>query len=72
MAKTQYSLSDNPQLRGRPAGWQLMVRDILIFQGAELIVPVTGEINLLPGTGSEPAFRNIDVNVDNGEITGLF
>ncbi len=72
MAKTPHSLSDNPQLKGRPAGWQLMVRDILIFQGAELIVPVTGEINLLPGTGSEPAFRNIDVNVDNGEITGLF
>jgi len=44
IAKTHLSLSDNPALRGVPEGWQLFIRDILIFKGAKLIVPVAGEI----------------------------
>jgi formate--tetrahydrofolate ligase len=72
MVKTHLSLSHNPLLKGRPRGWTLPIRNILIFGGAGFIVPVTGDINLLPGTGSDPAFRRIDVDTKKGKITGLF
>lgn len=72
MVKTQYSLSDNPAAIGAPKGWRLRVRDALLYGGAGLVCPVAGDISLMPGTGSRPAFRNIDVNVDTGEVTGLF
>lgn len=72
MVKTQYSLSDNPALKGVPKGWTLQVRDILHFGGAGLVVPVAGAITLMPGTGSRPAFRNIDVDTETGQVTGLF
>ncbi len=72
VAKTQMSISHDPALKGRPTGWTLPVQDILIYAGAELIVPVTGSIKLMPGTGSNPAFRGIDVNTDTGEVTGMF
>ncbi|MGB9710839.1 MAG: formate--tetrahydrofolate ligase [Thermodesulfovibrio sp.] len=71
MAKTHLSLSDNPELRGAPRGWQLFVRDILIFTGAKLIVPVAGEINLMPGTASNPNFRRIDVDLQTGKVIGI-
>lgn len=72
MAKTQYSLSHDPAKIGRPRGWRLPVQDILIYQGAGFIVPVAGEIKLMPGTGSNPAYRRIDVDVETGKIKGLF
>ncbi len=72
MAKTHLSLSHDPELKGRPRDWRLPVRDILVYKGAELIVPVAGDIKLLPGTGSDPAFRRIDVDVETGKVTGLF
>lgn len=72
MVKTQYSLSDDPTAKGAPANWRLRVRDALLFAGAGLVCPVAGDITLMPGTGSRPAFRNIDVNVKTGEVTGLF
>ncbi len=72
MVKTHLSLSHNPALKGRPAGWLLPIRSILIFGGAGFVVPVAGDIKLLPGTGSDPAFRRIDVDVERGKITGLF
>lgn len=72
MVKTQYSLSDDPKAKGAPKGWRLNVRDALIFAGAGLVCPVAGDISLMPGTGSRPAFRNIDVDVRTGEVTGLF
>lgn len=72
IAKTQMSISHDPSLKGRPTGWTLPVQDILIYAGAELIVPVTGAIKLMPGTGSTPAFRGIDVNTDTCEVTGMF
>ena len=72
MVKTQYSLSDNASLKGAPKDWSLHVRDALLYGGAGLICPVAGDINLMPGTGSRPAYRNIDVNVETGEVTGLF
>jgi len=72
MAKTQYSLSHDPKKLGRPKGWRLPVRDFLVYMGAGLIVPVTGDIKLLPGTGSNPAFRRVDIDVVTGKVKGLF
>jgi formyltetrahydrofolate synthetase len=72
MAKTQQSLSHNPELKGRPRGWTLPINDILVYKGAGFIVPVAGEIKLMPGTGSDPAFRRIDVDVNTGKVRGLF
>ena len=72
MAKTQYSLSHDPKLHGRPKGWVLPVRDVLIYQGAGLVVPVTGDIKLMPGTAANAAFRKIDVDVETGKVRGLF
>ncbi|MCL1856575.1 MAG: formate--tetrahydrofolate ligase [Kiritimatiellaeota bacterium] len=72
MVKTQYSLSHDPTLKGRPRGFTLPVRDILVYRGAGFIVPVAGDIKLMPGTGSDPAFRRIDLDVDTGKVRGLF
>ena len=72
MAKTQYSLSHDPKLLGRPRGWRLPVRNVLIYKGAGLVVPVAGEIKLMPGTSAAPAFRRIDVDVETGKVKGLF
>ena len=72
LAKTQYSLSHDPTRLGRPTGWRLPVRDILLYRGAGLIVPVAGEIKLMPGTSATPAYRRIDVDVETGKVKGLF
>ena len=72
MAKTQYSLSHDPNLMGRPTGWRLPVKDVLLYRGAGLVVPVAGEIKLMPGTSASPAFRRIDVDVETGKVRGLF
>ncbi|HAP32152.1 MAG TPA: formate--tetrahydrofolate ligase, partial [Firmicutes bacterium] len=72
MVKTHLSLSDNPNRKGVPKGWRLFVRDILTFKGAGFVVPVAGTINLMPGTGSNPAYRRIDVDVNTGKVKGLF
>ncbi len=72
MAKTQYSLSHDPNLLGRPKGWRFAVRDVLIYQGAGLVVPVSGEIKLMPGTSASPAYRRVDVDTSTGKVKGLF
>jgi len=72
MVKTHLSLSDNPNLKGVPRGWTLHVRDILTYKGAGFVVPVAGAISLMPGTGSDPAYRRIDVDVETGKVKGLF
>ncbi|MGA2615382.1 MAG: formate--tetrahydrofolate ligase [Spirochaetia bacterium] len=72
MVKTHLSLSHDPSVKGRPRGWTLPIRDILLYRGAGFVVPVAGDIKLMPGTASEPAFRNIDVDVKTGKVRGLF
>jgi formate--tetrahydrofolate ligase len=72
MVKTHLSLSHDPELKGVPKGWRLPVRDILVFTGARFLCPVTGAISLMPGTGSDPSFRRIDVDTETGQVTGLF
>lgn len=71
IAKTQKSLSDNPQLLGRPKGFTITVREIEIAAGAGFLVPITGDIMRMPGLPAHPASENININED-GEITGLF
>lgn len=72
MVKTHLSLSHDPTLKGRPEGWVLPIRDILTYGGAGFIVPVAGDIKLMPGTSSDPAYRRIDVDVETGKVKGLF
>ena len=71
MAKTQYSLSDDASLFGRPEGFTLNVREVYASAGAGFIVAVTGSIMTMPGLPKAPAANNIDVT-DDGVITGLF
>lgn len=72
MVKTHLSLSHDPDMKGRPTGWTLPIRDILVYQGAGFIVPVAGDIKLMPGTASDPAYRRIDIDMDTGKVKGLF
>lgn len=72
MVKTHLSLSDNPALKGVPKGWRLFVRDILTYGGAGFVVPVAGNISLMPGSGSNPAYRRVDVDVETGKVKGVF
>jgi formate--tetrahydrofolate ligase len=72
MVKTHLSLSHNPDWKGVPKGWVLPVRDILLFSGAKFLCPMTGTISLMPGTGSDPAFRRIDIDPETGLVKGLF
>ena len=71
MAKTQYSLSDDQTLLGRPEGFTLNVRDAYISAGAGFVVVLTGQIVTMPGLSKTPAAYSIDVDED-GKITGLF
>ena len=71
MAKTQYSLSDDPSLLGSPSGFDVHVRDMYVSAGAGFIVVLTGDIMTMPGLPKKPAAYSIDVN-ENGMITGLF
>jgi methylenetetrahydrofolate dehydrogenase (NADP+)/methenyltetrahydrofolate cyclohydrolase/formyltetrahydrofolate synthetase len=72
MVKTHLSLSDNPSLKGVPTKWKLYVRDVLTYGGAGFVVPVAGTISLMPGTGSNPAYRRVDVDTKSGKIKGIF
>jgi formate--tetrahydrofolate ligase len=71
MAKTQYSLSDNAKLLGRPEGFTITVRDVYVSAGAGFVVALTGAVMTMPGLPKVPAAVNIDVD-ENGKITGLF
>jgi len=72
MVKTQLSLSHDPNLKGVPKGWALPIRDILVFTGARFLCPVAGEVTLMPGTGSDPTFRRIDIDVETEQVKVLF
>lgn len=71
MAKTQYSLSDNPELLGRPSDFTVLVREVYVSAGAGFVVVLTGAVMTMPGLPKKPAALTIDVESD-GRITGLF
>ena len=70
IAKTQYSLSDDASLIGRPTGFRITVRDVVIKGGAGFVVAIAGKILLMPGLGAKPAAEKIDL-LDDGTIVGL-
>jgi formate--tetrahydrofolate ligase len=70
MAKTQLSITDNPDIKGAPKGWTLTVREVRLSAGAGFIVPLTGEIMTVPGLPTSPAAERMDIDAD-GRITGL-
>ena len=72
MVKTHLSLSHDPSLKGRPTGWTLPIRDVQVYMGAGFFVPIAGDIKLMPGMASDPAYRYVDVDVDTGRVQGLF
>lgn len=71
MAKTQYSLSDNPELLGRPSDFKVNVKEVRVSNGAGFVVALTGEIMTMPGLPKVPAAEKMDILKD-GSITGLF
>ena len=71
MAKTQYSLSDDPAKLGAPKGFRITVKKVKVSAGAGFVVVLTGDIMTMPGLPKVPAAENIDVD-ENGKITGLF
>ncbi|MCQ2055942.1 MAG: formate--tetrahydrofolate ligase [archaeon] len=70
IAKTQASISDDPEKKGAPTGWNLKVREVNISNGAGFIVPVCGEMTLMPGLSKNPAAMNMDID-KSGHIIGL-
>ena len=70
IAKTQYSLSDNAELLGRPTGFRIFVKDVVLKGGAGFIVAIAGKIMLMPGLGAHPAAEKIDL-LSDGTIVGL-
>jgi formate--tetrahydrofolate ligase len=71
MAKTQYSLSHDASLKGRPTGFRVPIREVRLSAGAGFITPLAGEMRTMPGLPSRPGGENIDIDA-NGEIVGLF
>jgi len=71
MAKTHLSLSHDPNLKGRPTGFRVPIREVRLSAGAGFITPLLGEMRTMPGLPSHPAGENIDIDSD-GNIVGLF
>jgi formate--tetrahydrofolate ligase len=71
MAKTQYSLSDNPKKLGRPEDFIITIRELKPSVGAGFVVALTGDVMTMPGLPKEPAALNMDVSI-HGEAKGLF
>jgi formate--tetrahydrofolate ligase len=71
MAKTQYSLSDDPKLLGAPTKFKITISDIRLSAGAGFVVPITGKINTMPGLPRVPAAAKMDVT-EEGKAVGLF
>jgi len=72
MVKTHLSLTHDPAIKGTPKGWLLPIRDVLIFSGAKFLCPCAGDISLMPGTSSDPAFRRVNIDTKTGKVQGLF
>ena len=71
MAKTHLSLSHDPLLRNRPTGFIVPIRDIRVYSGAGMLVPLCGDMLQMPGFGAKPAAFAIDID-EHGETVGLF
>jgi formyltetrahydrofolate synthetase len=72
MAKTHLSLSHDPNLKGRPSGFTVPIRDIRASVGAGFLYPLLGEMSTMPGLPTRPAFYDIDLDLETGKVVGLF
>ena len=70
MAKTPYSLTDDPAIRGRPKNFKITIKEIRISAGAGFLVPITGKITTMPGLPAKPAAEKIDID-EEGNIIGI-
>ena len=71
MAKTQYSLSHDPKLLGRPTGFRVPIREVRLAAGAGFVTPIAGDMRTMPGLNSKPGGERIDIDAD-GNVVGLF
>ena len=72
MAKTQYSFSCDASAKGVPTGFRITVREIRACAGAGFLYPICGEIMTIPGLPTRPGFYDVDIDVETGEVIGLF
>ena len=72
IAKTQYSLSHDPELKGAPTGFTVPIRDVRMAAGAGYLYALAADIQTIPGLPTAPGFLNVDVDPETGEIDGLF
>ena len=72
MAKTHLSLSHDPALKGVPKGFRIPVSDIRASVGAGFLYPILGEMRTMPGLSTRPAYFDVDLDPDTGEVKGLF
>lgn len=71
MAKTQYSFSHNPELKGAPSGFVVPIRDVRVNCGARFVFPLLGDISTMPGLPTRPAYYGVDIDCETGKIMGL-
>lgn len=72
MAKTHLSLTHDPNLKGRPTGWRLPIRDIRASVGAGFLYPLCGTMRTMPGLPTRPVFYDVDLDLKTGKVVGLF
>lgn len=72
IAKTQYSLSHDPELKGAPTGFTVPIRDVRLAVGAGYLYALAADIQTIPGLPTAPGYINVDIDVETGEIDGLF
>jgi formyltetrahydrofolate synthetase len=72
MAKTHLGISHDPKLKGRPTGFRVPIREVRVSAGAGFIYPLLGTMQTMPGLPSRPTFRDVDLDLDTGQIRGLF
>ncbi len=72
MAKTHLSLSADPNLKGAPTGFTLPIREVRASVGAGFIYPIVGEMRTMPGLPSHPAAEDVDIDLETGQVIGLF
>jgi len=72
MAKTQYSLSHDPKLKGAPSNFTVPIRAVRCSAGAGFLYPLAAEIMTIPGLPTRPAYIDVDLDPETGEVVGLF
>ena len=72
MAKTHLSLSANPDLKGAPTGFRIPIRDVRASVGAGFLYPLVGTMTTMPGLPTRPCFYDIDLDLETGDVHGLF